>query len=158
MRNVHGGRSHWFHTISVAQPIVSLSSPCHYHCSQPTDVLCAALNILTEYEHTKEENDRPKIGDYTLGMADISDTYLTIRHMVPLPARLYPSLLDILSAFYVKLAKLLAPSPFLHVSQHMLGLSHPHPGTSASAADESLWSVALGSTPIGGTAGPGAPP
>jgi hypothetical protein len=47
----------------------------------------------------------------------------------------------------------------------MLGLS-PHPGVSylfqsqtpATAADESLWNVALGSTPLGGAMGPGAPP
>jgi hypothetical protein len=75
------------------------------------------------------------------------------------------TLLDILSAFYAKLAKLLGPSPFPHASQHMLGLS-PHPGVSylfqsqapATAADESLWNVALGSTPLRGAMGPGAPP
>ncbi|KAH9970440.1 hypothetical protein BGW80DRAFT_1331034, partial [Lactifluus volemus] len=55
------------------------------------------------------------------------------------------SLLDILSAFYAKLAKLLGPSPFPHASQHTLGLSHPHPGVSylfhnQTSADESLWS------------------
>jgi hypothetical protein len=62
------------------------------------------------------------------------------------------SLLDILSGFYAKLAKLLGPSPFLHVSQHMLGLS-PHPGvsylfqnqTQASATDDALGG------PIGGS-------
>ena len=72
------------------------------------------------------------------------------------------SLLDILSAFYAKLAKLLGPSPFPHASQHMLGLS-PHPGVSylfqnqapTSAADEALWNVALGSTALGGPIGGG---
>jgi hypothetical protein len=47
----------------------------------------------------------------------------------------------------------------------MLGLS-PHPGVSylfqnqtpATAADESLWNVALGSTPFSGAAGPGGHP
>ena len=70
------------------------------------------------------------------------------------------SLLDILSAFYAKLAKLLGPSPFPHASQHMLGLS-PHPGvsylfqnqTQASATDDALWNVALGSTALGGPIG-----
>ena len=69
------------------------------------------------------------------------------------------SLLDILSAFYAKLAKLLGPSPFPHASQHMLGLS-PHPGVSylfqnqthVTPADEALWNVALGSTAFGGAA------
>lgn len=61
------------------------------------------------------------------------------------------SLLDILSALYAKLAKLLGPSPFPHASQHMLGLA-PHPGVSylfqshtpASATDDALLNVALG--------------
>ena len=64
------------------------------------------------------------------------------------------SLLDILSALYAKLAKLLGPSPFPHASQHMLGLA-PHPGVSylfqnptpTSASDDALLNVALG---IGG--------
>ncbi|KAH9970415.1 hypothetical protein BGW80DRAFT_1330613 [Lactifluus volemus] len=44
----------------------------------------------------------------------------------------------------------------------MLGLSHPHPHPGASflfhnqtSADESLCCIALGSIPLGGTAGPG---
>jgi hypothetical protein len=79
------------------------------------------------------------------------------------------SLLDILSAFYAKLAKLLGPSPFPHASQHMLGLS-PHPGVSylfqnqnqISPADEVLWSVAIGTTafgnPLGGSVLSSPPP
>ncbi|KAH9970435.1 hypothetical protein BGW80DRAFT_1330894 [Lactifluus volemus] len=48
-------------------------------------------------------------------------------------------------------------------SQHMLGLSHPHPGVSylfhnQTSADESLCCVAFCSTPLGGTAGPDGPP
>ena len=69
------------------------------------------------------------------------------------------SLLDILSAFYAKLAKLLGPSPFPHASQHMLGLS-PHPGvsylfqnqTQASATDDALGG------PIGGSVLSNPPP
>jgi hypothetical protein len=127
------------------------------------------------------------MGDYSLGMPETSDTYLTIPHMasdhrspracialtvrpsVRLSKKKQPfpldytqtllSLLDILSAFYAKLAKLLGPSPFPHASQHMLGLS-PHPGVSylfqnqthVSPADEALWNVALGSTALGGPA------
>lgn len=123
------------------------------------------------------------MGDYSLGMPETSDTYLTIPHMAsdrppwacivltvrrstkkkqPFPldyTQTLLSLLDILSAFYAKLAKLLGPSPFPHASQHMLGLS-PHPGVSylfqnqthVSPADEALWNVALGSTALGGPA------
>ena len=116
-------------------------------------------------------------------MPDTSDTYLTIPHMVsplsPLTCLAKPllkkktsqpfpldytqtllSLLDILSAFYAKLAKLLGPSPFPHASQHMLGLS-PHPGVSylfqnqnqISPADKALWSVAIGLTALGNPLG-----
>ena len=72
------------------------------------------------------------------------------------------SLLDILSALYAKLAKLLGPSPFPHASQHMLGLA-PHPGVSylfqsqshASATDDALLNVALGIGNGGGGNGMG---
>ncbi|KAH9970418.1 hypothetical protein BGW80DRAFT_1330674 [Lactifluus volemus] len=44
----------------------------------------------------------------------------------------------------------------------MLGISHPHPGVSylfhnQTSADESLCCIALGSTPLDGTAGPDGP-
>jgi len=59
-----------------------------------------------------------------------------------------------------KLAKLLGPSPFLHTSQHMLGLL-PHPGMSylfqnqnqISLADEVLWSITIGLTVLGNPLG-----
>lgn len=38
---------------------MSLSSL--FDVSQPTDFLRSALNMLTEYEQAKEENDRPKM-------------------------------------------------------------------------------------------------
>jgi hypothetical protein len=76
------------------------------------------------------------------------------------------SLVDILSAFYVKLAKLFRTPSFLHASQHMLGLS-PHPGVSylfqnqnqmqASVTDDALWNVAPG-RPIGGSVLSSPPP
>jgi len=196
MRNVHDGRSHWFHTIMMSRSeldrvfnntamkkrthrfaILAMSLSSLFDISHPTDCLRSALNMLTEYEQAKEENDRPKMrlwkrpskrqagmGDYPLSMPDTSDTYLTIPHM-PFSldyTQTLLSLLDILSAFYAKLAKLLGPSPFPHASQHMLGLA-PHPGvsylfqnsTQASAVDEALWNVAVGSTALGGTAGGG---
>ncbi|KAF8471610.1 hypothetical protein DFH94DRAFT_674209 [Russula ochroleuca] len=194
-RNVHDGRTHWFHTIIMTRAeldrvfnntamkkrthrfaILAMSLSSLFDISHPTDFLRSALNMLTEYEQAKEDNDRPKMrlwkwlpkrqtgmGDYSLGMPETSDTYLTIPHM-PFPldyTQTLLSLLDILSAFYAKLAKLLGPSPFPHASQHMLGLS-PHPGVSylfqnqthVSPADEALWNVALGSTTLGGP-GPG---
>lgn len=193
-RNVHDGRTHWFHTIMMTRAeldrafnntamkkrthrfaILAMSLSSLFDISHPSDFLRSALNMLTEYEQAKEDNDRPKIrlwkwlpkrqtgmGDFSLGMPDSSDTYLTLPHM-PFPldyTQTLLSLLDILSAFYAKLAKLLGPSPFPHASQHMLGLS-PHPGVSylfqnqthITPADEALWNVALGSTALGGTPG-----
>ncbi|KAF8496819.1 hypothetical protein F5888DRAFT_1702774 [Russula emetica] len=195
-RNVHDGRTHWFHTIMMTRAeldrafnntamkkrthrfaILAMSLSSLFDITHPSDFLRSALNMLTEYEQAKEDNERPKIrlwkwlpkrqtgmGDFSLGMPDSSDTYLTMPHM-PFPldyTQTLLSLLDILSAFYAKLAKLLGPSPFPHASQHMLGLS-PHPGVSylfqnqthITPADEALWNVALGSTALGGTAGGG---
>ncbi|KAH9970402.1 hypothetical protein BGW80DRAFT_1330422, partial [Lactifluus volemus] len=168
MRAVHDGGSHLFHTIIVTHrfSVLAMSLLSLFDVSQPTDCLRAALNMPTEYEQAKEENDRPKmVSREIMGVSDTSDAYLTIQHM-PFPldyTQTLLSLLDILSAFYAKLAKLLGPSPFPHASQPMLGLLHPHPGVSylfhnQTSADESLWSVALGSTPLGGTAGPGGHP
>jgi len=116
-------------------------------------------------------------------MPDTSDTYLVVPHVVSEPSPVFLtryltdellqpfpldytqtllSLLDILSALYAKLAKLLGPSPFPHASQHMLGLA-PHPGVSylfqtqtpASAADDALLNVALGIGGGGGSMGNG---
>lgn len=184
MRNVHDGRSHWFHTIAMSRTeldrvfnntamkkrthrfaVLAMSLSSLFDVQQPTDFLRSGLNMLTEYEQAKEDNDRPKmrlwkrpkrhtgVGDYTLNMTDTSDTYLAVPHM-PFPldyTQTLLSLLDILSALYAKLAKLLGPSPFPHASQHMLGLA-PHPGVSylfqsqtpASATDDALLNVALG--------------
>ncbi|KAF8256723.1 hypothetical protein EI94DRAFT_214953 [Lactarius quietus] len=195
MRNVHDGRSHWFHTIAMSRAeldrvfnnmamkkrthrfaVLAMSLSSLFDIQHPTDFLRSALNVLTEYEQAKEDNDRPKmrlwkrpkrhtgVGDYAMNMPDTSDTYLAVPHM-PFPldyTQTLLSLLDILSALYAKLAKLLGPSPFPHASQHMLGLA-PHPGvsylfqsqTSASAADDALLNVALGTGGSGGGGGGG---
>ncbi|KAH9170775.1 hypothetical protein EDB89DRAFT_1975792 [Lactarius sanguifluus] len=196
MRNVHDGRSHWFHTIAMSRTeldrvfnntamkkrthrfaVLAMSLSSLFDISQPTDFLRSALNVLTEYEQGKEDNDRPKmrlwkrppkrhtgVGDYTMNVPDTSDTYLAVHHM-PFPldyTQTLLSLLDILSALYAKLAKLLGPSPFPHASQHMLGLA-PHPGVSylfqsqtpASATEDALLNVALGTGGGGGGVGNG---
>ncbi|KAI9436365.1 hypothetical protein H4582DRAFT_2120485 [Lactarius indigo] len=196
MRNVHDGRSHWFHTIAMSRieldrvfnntamkkrthrfAVLAMSLSSLFDILHPTDFLRSALNMLTEYEQAKEDNDRPKmrlwrrppkrhtgVGDYTLNVPDTSDTYLAVPHM-PFPldyTQTLLSLLDILSALYAKLAKLLGPSPFPHASQHMLGLA-PHPGVSylfqsqtpASATDDALLNVALGTGGGGGASGVG---
>ncbi|KAH9961401.1 hypothetical protein BGW80DRAFT_1359800, partial [Lactifluus volemus] len=94
------------------------------------------------------------VGDYTLDMSDTSDTYLTIQHM---------TIPRICSRFWTSSPHSTPSSPNSSgprpAPQLILGLSHPHPGVSylfhnQTSADESLWSVALGSTPLGGTAGP----
>ncbi|KAH9970437.1 hypothetical protein BGW80DRAFT_577809 [Lactifluus volemus] len=93
-----GRRSYRFHTIiaprvertrsrSSPAPFLTMSLSSLFDISQPTDCLRAALNMLTEYEQAKEENDRPKM--HLRFPLDYTQTLL--------------SLLDILSAFYVKL-------------------------------------------------------
>jgi len=50
----HMQRAHRFAILAM-----SLSSL--FDISHPTDCLLLALNMLTEYEQAKEENDRPKM-------------------------------------------------------------------------------------------------
>ncbi|KAI0320325.1 hypothetical protein OF83DRAFT_1025093, partial [Amylostereum chailletii] len=157
--------------------ILAMSLASLFDVSQPADLLRGLLNTLNEYEQNREEGDRqrlrlwkrPKrqpgaIGDYNM-MPDASDTsYLTFPHM-PFPldyTTTLLSLLDILSALYAKISKLLGPSPFPHASQHMLGLS-PHPGVSylfqgqtAKEGENDLWEVAIGSGAV--SAGLSSPP
>jgi hypothetical protein len=45
----------------VPAPFLAMSLSSLFDISQPTDCLRAALNMLTEYEQDKEENDRPKM-------------------------------------------------------------------------------------------------
>ncbi|KAH9957183.1 hypothetical protein BGW80DRAFT_1383335 [Lactifluus volemus] len=74
-----------------------------FDISQPTDCLRAALNMLTEYEQAKEENDRPKMTIPTL-----------------------------CSRFWTFSTPSTPSSSGPRPSQHMLGLSHPHPYPGAS--------------------------
>jgi hypothetical protein len=41
--------------------ILAMSLSSLFDISHPTDFLRAALNMLTEYEQAKEDNDRPKM-------------------------------------------------------------------------------------------------
>ncbi|KII89266.1 hypothetical protein PLICRDRAFT_110017 [Plicaturopsis crispa FD-325 SS-3] len=80
MRNVHEGRSHWFHTIMMSRADLdrvfnntamkrrtyrfailgmSLSNLLDIH--QPQDLLRGMLGTLTEYDQWKEESDKPKM-------------------------------------------------------------------------------------------------
>jgi hypothetical protein len=117
-------------------------------------------------------------------MFDTSDAYLTIQHMVRtcpllarattgltepqnqlavLPARLYPES-ALASRHPLRILRQARQTPralaLRHNSCSVSRISHP--GVSYlfhnQMADESLWSVALGSTPLGGTAGPGGHP
>ncbi|KAI0059032.1 hypothetical protein BV25DRAFT_1829335 [Artomyces pyxidatus] len=166
--------------------ILAMSLATLFDISLPSDLLRSLLNTLTEYEQSKEEGDsRPKmrlwrrppkrnmgVSDYALNIPETSAeaSYLTVPHM-PFPldyTQTLLSLLDILSALYAKLAKLLGPSPFPHASQHMLGLA-PHPGVSylfqgggggpLATGSGDLWSVAIGvGAGSGMSGGMGSPP
>ncbi|KAH9056754.1 hypothetical protein EDB87DRAFT_1779611 [Lactarius vividus] len=188
MRNVHDG--HWFHTIAMSRTeldrvfnntamkkrthrfaVLAMSLSSLFDILHPTDFLRSALNMLTEYEQAKEDNDRPKmrlwrrppkrhtgVGDYTMNMPDTSDTYLAVPHM-PFPldyTQTLLSLLDILSALYAKLAKLLGPSPLpARIAAHARPRTAPGRLTPASATDDALLNVALGTGGGGGGAGNG---
>ncbi|KAH9976570.1 hypothetical protein BGW80DRAFT_1456693 [Lactifluus volemus] len=139
---------------------MSLSSL--FDVSQPTDCLSAALNMLTEYEQANEENDWSKIAFPVFSLRHLTHRLITACAVCIVNAWSVPtllSLLDILSAFYAKLAKLLGPSPF---PIHARPLA-PHPCVSylfhdQMSADESLCCITLGSTLLSGTAGQGGPP
>ncbi|ETW85344.1 hypothetical protein HETIRDRAFT_310749 [Heterobasidion irregulare TC 32-1] len=78
MRNVHDGRSHWFHTIMMSRgeldrvfsnaamkrrtsrfAILAMSLSTLFDIHQPQDLLRGLLNTVTEYEQAKEEGEKP---------------------------------------------------------------------------------------------------
>ncbi|KAI0027310.1 hypothetical protein K488DRAFT_31358, partial [Vararia minispora EC-137] len=149
--------------------VLAMSLAALFDVAQPADLLRALLNTLLEYEQNRDDGDRqrlriwrrpPKnkaggVADYA-ALPDATDSsYLTIPHM-PFPldyTTTLLALLDILSALYAKIARLLGPSALPHASQHMLGLAAPHPGVSylfqqhvpasASQAEDALFDVAF---------------
>ncbi|KAG6328653.1 hypothetical protein ID866_10435, partial [Astraeus odoratus] len=80
MRNVHEGRSHWFHTIMISRneldkvfnnaemkkrtnrfAILAMSLSNLLDIPQAQDYLRGLLNTMNEYDQAKEEPDKPKI-------------------------------------------------------------------------------------------------
>ncbi|KAF4614670.1 hypothetical protein D9613_003218 [Agrocybe pediades] len=83
LRNIHEGRSHWFHTIQISRAeldrafnnnnpsikrrtqrfaILGLSLSTLLDINQPSDLLRGLINTITEYDQSKEENDnKPKM-------------------------------------------------------------------------------------------------
>ncbi|KAL0947503.1 hypothetical protein HGRIS_013603 [Hohenbuehelia grisea] len=80
IRNIHEGRSHWFHTILMSGPelekvfnntamrkrtyrfaVLGMSLSNLLDIQQPQDLLRGLLNTLTEYEQAKEDSDKPKM-------------------------------------------------------------------------------------------------
>ncbi|KAJ7722291.1 hypothetical protein DFH07DRAFT_857064 [Mycena maculata] len=80
VRNIHEGRSHWFHTIMISRAeldrvfnntemkkrtsrfaILGMSLSTLLDISQPQDLLKGLLNTLQEYEQSREDSDKPKI-------------------------------------------------------------------------------------------------
>jgi len=143
-----------------------------FDITNATDLLKSLMNILTEYDQSKEENYKPKmrffrsskmpkrqvagISDYTMSAPDGETSYLVTANM-PFALDYHQtllSLLDILSEVYHKISKVLGPSPFPHNGQYMmgpLGVISPHPGVSylfqegqGGEGDGSLWGIANG--------------
>ncbi|KAF7796758.1 hypothetical protein EIP86_007941 [Pleurotus ostreatoroseus] len=80
LRNVHEGRSHWFHTIMVSRgeldrmfsnvamkgrtyrfACLGMSLANSFDVKDPQDFLRGLTNVLNEYDQSKEEGDRPKM-------------------------------------------------------------------------------------------------
>lgn len=80
IRNIHEGRSHWFHTILITRAeldkvfnnvdmkkrtyrfaILGLSLSNLLDINQPQDLLRGLLNTITEYDQAKEDGEKPKI-------------------------------------------------------------------------------------------------
>ncbi|OCH85224.1 hypothetical protein OBBRIDRAFT_821607, partial [Obba rivulosa] len=80
MRNVHEGRSHWFHTIMVTRPELDRAFPnvamknrtyrfamlgmalAHlFDVKEPQDLLRGLLNALNEYDMFKEDGEKPRM-------------------------------------------------------------------------------------------------
>ncbi|KAJ7090357.1 hypothetical protein B0H15DRAFT_779410 [Mycena belliarum] len=80
IRNIHEGRSHWFHTIMISRTeldrvfnntemkkrtfrfaILGMSLSSLLDISQPQDLLKGLINTLQEYEQSREDSEKPKI-------------------------------------------------------------------------------------------------
>ncbi|KAJ7221711.1 hypothetical protein GGX14DRAFT_559193 [Mycena pura] len=156
VRNIHEGRSHWFHTIKVSRTdldrvfnnidmkkrtyrfaTLGMSLSGLLDITQPRDLLKGLISTLQEYEQSREDSDkkiRPTKRLFkTTKLA--SESYLVTPH-IPFSLDYHQtllSLLDVLSEVYNKISKLLGPSPFSHSAQNMmgpLGPLTPHPGVS----------------------------
>ncbi|KAH8100215.1 hypothetical protein BXZ70DRAFT_893519 [Cristinia sonorae] len=80
LRNVHEGRSHWFHTIMLTRAeldrafsntamrartyryaLLGMSLAHSFDVKEPQDLLRGLLNAMTEYETSKDEGERPRM-------------------------------------------------------------------------------------------------
>ncbi|KAH9890611.1 hypothetical protein C8Q73DRAFT_652646 [Cubamyces lactineus] len=80
LRNVHEGKSHWFHTIMITRAeldrtftnaamkqrtyrfaVLGMALANQFEVKEPQDYLRGLSNVLVEYELLKEDSDRPKM-------------------------------------------------------------------------------------------------
>ncbi|KAF9466276.1 hypothetical protein BDZ94DRAFT_208396 [Collybia nuda] len=82
IRNIHEGRSHWFHTIMISRAelerefsnnnpdmkkrtyrfaILGMSLSNLLDINQPQDLLRGLINTITEYDQNKDDSDKPKM-------------------------------------------------------------------------------------------------
>ncbi|KAH9857603.1 hypothetical protein C2E23DRAFT_770471 [Lenzites betulinus] len=80
LRNVHEGKSHWFHTIMITRveldraftnvamkqrtyrfTVLGMALANQFEVKEPQDYLRGLSNVLSEYELLKEDSDRPKM-------------------------------------------------------------------------------------------------
>ncbi|KAL9714721.1 hypothetical protein Ac2012v2_001379 [Leucoagaricus gongylophorus] len=174
IRNVFEGRSYWFHTLLINRTglekvfnngdmkkrtyrfaTLGLSLSNLLDINSPQDLLRAILNTVTEYDQSKEENDRPRMKPLfkkpkkkgTPGMSEYAGSELGIdASYLMMPYTPFSldyhetvlSLLDVMSEVYNKISKILGPSSLPH-SVHSLGplaSVTPYPGVSYLFASE----------------------
>ncbi|XP_006458575.1 hypothetical protein AGABI2DRAFT_183594 [Agaricus bisporus var. bisporus H97] len=88
IRNVHEGKSHWFHTLLITRAdldrefnnesmkkrtyrfaILGFNLSNLLDINNPHDLLRAILNTITEHEQSKDESDRPKMKIFKKGIS-----------------------------------------------------------------------------------------
>lgn len=125
LRNVHEGRSHWFHTILITRAdleekfnnnemkrrthrfaVLGMSLSNLLDINQPNDLLRGLMNVTTEYDQGKEDGEKPKMrlfrpksvkrqGGYD-GHLDSGDTSFLVSPHMPYPLDYHQTLVSLL--------------------------------------------------------------
>ncbi|OBZ75827.1 hypothetical protein A0H81_04792 [Grifola frondosa] len=168
MRNVHEGRSHWFHTIMITRAeldraftnnamkgrtyrfaVLGMALANLFDQKEPQELLRGLMNILNDYEFFKEDTDKPKMrlfrtkGSKRPGTAEYAASYADTSSETTMSMPHVPFPLD----YHQTLLSLLdVLSEVYNKISKILGPS-PFPSSGTDAAptsdnDGSLWGIA----------------